>query len=128
VRPSSPWLVSLAVAAGFGLAGGSSVHWLPPATAWNVFVAAILWTAIGCSGTAIVRATTERLRRNDWRHGARLAFGQTLPHALVFLSVAVPAGAPLRLSSVSAVLIGLLPPALLLLILLPLSSPFRRDT
>ncbi len=127
MRPSAPWLVSLAVAAGFGLAGGSSVHWLPPAAAWNIFVAAVLWTAIGCSGTAIVRATTERLRRHDWLHGARLALGQTLPHAFAFLGCAVVAGAPLRVGAVSAVLIGLLPPALLLLIVLPLSSPFRQD-
>ena len=127
MMPSRPLLVSLAVAAVLGLIGGSSVHWLPPVAAWNVYVAAVLWMAIGCAGTAIVRATAERLRRYDWRHAARLAFGQTLPHGTLFLSCALLAGAPLRLGVLSVVAIGILPLALLLLVMLSLRSPFEQE-
>lgn len=127
MQPSTPLLISLAIAAAFGLIGGSSIHWLPPTAAWNVYVAALLWTVIGSVGTAIVRATTERLRYRDWQHGARLAFGQTLPHGAAFLGCALLAGAPARLSVVSVVALGVLPLTALLFVMLPLSSPFHRD-
>lgn len=88
-RAVSPaFLIPLGVSALLGAIGGSAFSWAGPERAWNIFIAAFLWTLISAAGTTIGRFAGERLRRGQWRRGLWLALVQSLPLTTAFLIVA----------------------------------------
>lgn len=125
---SPAFLIPLAVSALLGAIGGSAFRWAGSSVAWNIFIAAFLWTLIAAAGTTIGRFAGERLRRGHWRRGLWLAHLQSFPLTTVFLLVAVVFSAELTLGpAVAPVLYACtLAVALALAILGVLTSPYRR--
>jgi len=126
---SPAFLVALAVSALLGAIGGSAFRWAQPAQAWNLFIAAFLWTLISAAGTTIGRCAGEKLRRGNWRRGLWIAHAQSLPLTTLFLLVATLVGPGLALiPAVAPVLFGAtLVVALALAALCVLGSPYRKQ-
>lgn len=82
-----PLGVALAVSAVLGAIGGSAFHWAG-GRAWDVFIAAFLWTLIAAAGTALGCYVGERLVRGAWRRGAWIAGLLTFPLTTVYSLVA----------------------------------------
>ncbi len=93
MRVSPAFLIPLAVSVALGAIGGSAFHWAGPLRAWNIFIAAFLWTLIAAAGTTIGRFAGERLRRGRWGRGLWLASAQSFPLTTTFLLVAAAASA-----------------------------------
>lgn len=125
---SPAFLIPLAVSAVLGAIGGSAFRWAAPAQAWNIFIAAFLWTLIAAAGTTIGRYAGERLRRGQWRRGLWLAHLQSFPLTTAFLLVAAAAsaGAALSPTVVPVLYACTLVVALALAALGVLSSPYPR--
>lgn len=94
---SPAFLIPLGVSAILGAVGGSAFRWALPQQAWNIFIAAFLWTLISAAGTAIARFAGERVRRGQWRRGLWIAHAQSFPLTTMFLIVAVVVSARVTL-------------------------------
>ncbi len=125
---SPAFLIPLAVSAVLGAIGGSAFRWAAPLQAWNIFIAAFLWTLLAAAGTTIGRFAGERLRRGNWRRGLWLAHLQSFPLTTVFLLAAAlgSAGAALGPSVIPVLYACTLVVALALAALGVLTSPFTR--
>lgn len=123
---SPAFLIPLAVSALLGAIGGTAFSWAGPARAWNIFIAAFLWTLISAAGTTIGRYAAERVRRGEWGRGLRLAIVQSFPLTTAFLLVAALASAGAGLLPTAPVLYGCtLAVALPVAALGVLTSPYR---
>ena len=124
---SPAFLIALAVSATLGALGGSAFRWAPSRQAWDLFIAAFLWTLIAAAGTTIGRCAGEHLRRGSWRRGLWIAHAQSLPLTTLFLLAAALVGPGLALiPAVAPVLFGAtLIVALALAALCVLGSPYR---
>jgi hypothetical protein len=123
---SPVFLISLAVSAILGSLGGVAFRMADPIPAWNIFIAAFLWTLIAAAGTTIGRFAGERVRRGNWRRGLWLAHVQSFPLTTVFLLVAASLGGALA-PSVIPVLYGCtLVVALVMAAIGVLTSPYTR--
>ena len=122
-------LIPLVVSALLGLVGGSAFVWADLSRAWNIFIAAFLWTLISAAGTTIGRYSFERLRRGEWRRGLEIAFVQSLPLTTLFLAVAALASAnPLVILGLAPVpYVCTLVVALACAALGVLTSPYRAN-
>lgn len=101
MRKISPaFLVALAVSALLGTIGGSAFFWASPGRAWNILIAAFLWTLISAAGTTLGRYVGERLRRGAWRRGLWIAGAMSFPlttaYSLFAFSLIATAEASLR--------------------------------
>jgi hypothetical protein len=122
---SPAFLIPLGVSAVLGLIGGSAFHWAG-GRAWDIFIAAFLWTLISGAGSAIGRFVGERVRRGDWRRGLWLAVAQSFPLTTVFLLAAALAGAEPALLTIAPVPYACtLAVALTVAALGVLTSPYR---
>jgi hypothetical protein len=120
-------LIPLGVSAALGLIGGGAFRWAGPAQAWNIFIAAFLWTLISAAGTTIGRYAWERLRRGEWRRGLLLAAVQSLPLTTAYLLAAAVASASAGLLAAAAPVLYACTLALTLALaaLGVLTSPYR---
>lgn len=123
---SPAFLIPLAVSALLGLVGGTAFHWAAPRQAWNIFIAAFLWTLIAAAGTTIGRYAVEQLRRGQWRRGLWLAHVQSFPLTTAFLLTAAAVSAEAAVPPTAPVLYACtLVVALALAALGVLTSPYR---
>jgi hypothetical protein len=129
-RISPAFLITFAVSAGLGLAGGSGFFWATPQRAWEIFTAAFLWTLISAAGTTIGRFFGERVRRGNWRRGLWLAAAQSFPITTVFLlvstAVAALAGSWILIDAAPICYAGTLAVAICTGPIGVLTSPFLR--
>lgn len=124
---SAAFLIPLGVSAVLGAIGGTAFRWAGPEQAWNIFIAAFLWTLISAAGTTIGRFAGERVRRGQWRRGLWLAHVQSFPLTTIFLLVAALGSAQAALLPTAPVLYACtLAVALPVAALGVLTSPYRR--
>jgi hypothetical protein len=133
MRITSQLLVALSVSALLGLIGGSAFYWAGPTRAWNIFVAAFLWTLIASAGTTLGCYVGERLPRGQWSRtfwvAGVLSFPLTIVYALVafWLIHGTPLAAPPQPNSVLPFFFAAtLAVALCVALSWALSSPFRK--
>jgi hypothetical protein len=129
---SPPFLIALLVSAVLGLLGGSGFYWLGPTRAWNIFIAAFLWTLITAAGTTLGRYVGERLPRGRWRRTFWIASVMSFPLTAVYALIAfrLILGTPMAAPPQPAVVLPFFFAATLLVALCVglswvLSSPFR---
>lgn len=125
--PISPiFLIALAVSAALGSVSGIAFRLAAPGPAFNIFMAAFLWTLIAAAGTTIGRFAVERVRRGNWRRGLWLAHVQSFPLTTVFMLVAAGLGGALSLTVVPVLYGCTLILALVMAALGVLTSPYIR--
>jgi zinc transporter ZupT len=128
-----PLLVALLVSALLGLIGGSGFYWAGPTSAWNIFVAAFLWTLIASVGTTLGCYVGERLPRGQWWRTFWVAGVMSFPLTIVYALVAfwlirgTPLAAPPQPNNVLPFFFAAtLAVALFVALSWVLSSPFRK--
>jgi hypothetical protein len=134
LKVSPAFLVALAVSGLLGAIGGSAFLWASSGRAWNILIAAFLWTLISAAGTTLGRYVGERLRRGAWRRGLWIAGAMSFPlttvYSLVAFSIIATAEGTLRPMPM-AVLPFFYGATLCLALVLGLSwvltSPFRQS-